>query len=53
MRRRTSWGLVSLLLLSYAPAAGAAESAQGGRRTIGLDLDGAPLGGLDEQSGSR
>jgi len=29
MRRRTSWGVVSLLLLTYAHAAGAAESAQG------------------------
>jgi len=46
MRRRTSWGLVSLLLLSYAHAAGAAESTQGGRRTIGLALEGGAAHGL-------
>lgn len=46
MRRRTSWGLVSLLVLSYAYAAGAAESTQGGRHTIGLALEGGAAHGL-------
>jgi len=46
MPRRTSWGVVSLLLLSYAHAAVAAESAQGGRRTIGLALEGGAAHGL-------